>query len=390
MSKEDRRHSDRRAGALRVVHVIDTMGVGGTELTALRLAGALDRARFSLSTVCLTGPGPLTDKYTELGIRLQYLHIKSLYGIGTLASVGALATRLHRTGVDLVHAHDMYSNVLITLAGRLAGVPVITSQRWAWGYPAARYRVLNRWAHRHSNVVLANSEAAVREVRDATGLPSTRVVMLPNFVTDDLLAGDAGQRRLDARSLMRIPPDAVVVGCVGRLHPIKDHGTLLRAMKVVVERVPAARLVIVGDGPSEPMLRELITNLSLDSNVVMLGHREDAAALAAAFDVVALSSRSESFPNALMEAMAQCVPVVATRVGGVPELVRAGQDGLLVPAGDPAQLGQALAVLLTNDEGRLSMGRSARERIEELHSSRVVMRRLETLYETLSGGGAVR
>ncbi len=175
-----------------------------------------------------------------------------------------------------------------------------------------------------------------------------------------------------------------MIGTVGNFTAKKDHATLLRALAQVDEKIPSVRLVLVGSGPLEAELRRLVTSLGLDATVVFAGSRGDVPELLPAFDVFALSSRFEGLPIALLEAMATGLPCVATTVGGIPEVVTDGHDGLLVEPADPVRLAVALSSLLGDPDRREELGGNAARRAGDFEVSGAV-RQIERVYDEALG-----
>jgi glycosyltransferase involved in cell wall biosynthesis len=167
------------------------------------------------------------------------------------------------------------------------------------------------------------------------------------------------ETRARARTALGVREDAVVIGNVGNFTPKKDHRTLLEAMALATSKNHEIQLVLVGSGPHEGAVRDDVRSLELNDRVLFAGSRDDVAALLPAFDVFALSSRYEGLPIALLEAMATGVPCVATSVGGVPEVVDNGNEGLLVPAGDSSAMADALLTLVRAPHQRTAMGARA-------------------------------
>ena len=179
----------------------------------------------------------------------------------------------------------------------------------------------------------------------------------------------------------RPEPGRPTAVCIASLRPKKGHAHLLEAFRQVVARVPAARLLIVGEGPLRDELRRLAARLGLDGTAVFTGYRPDVADLLRAADLFVLASREEGMPNALLEAMSAGLPSVVTNVGGVPEVVEEGRTGYLVPPADPAAMAQRLATLLEDPQLRSRMGVEARLRFE----ASFTLQRMVAAYESLYG-----
>jgi glycosyltransferase involved in cell wall biosynthesis len=367
-----------------VVFVLDTMRVGGTELNAVRTAERLDRKRFDLRIVCLDDQGPLAERYRSMGIPVVTMPLKSLYGRSMFTSGRRFARYLDDERVQIVHAHDMYTNIFATPWALLARTPVIiTSRRWWHSLPNRKLQLGNRAAFRMADAVLANSPQVARSVAEREGVPVDRIWHVTNFVDDEAFAPLTDEQRASTRVRWGIPDGALVIGCVARLVPVKDHGTLLAAFALVRQTCPAAHLVLIGDGESRVELEALAARLEMSGAVSFVGEMRDGANYHRMFDVSVLCSLSEGFPNSLVEAMAAGVPIVATGVGGILDAVNDGENGLLVPVQSAGELAGALSTLMRNSELRVSMGAAGSARARERYRAATAVRSLETMYERL-------
>jgi glycosyltransferase involved in cell wall biosynthesis len=367
---------------IHVVFSIDTMGVGGTEMNAVRTAEQLDSSRYRLTVVTLRGEGPLSERYRAVGIPIVRFPIHNLYGVATIKQSVRLARFLRDERVGIVHCHDQYSNVFTTLSARLANVPVvIASKRWL--HSTLTYRIANGIGFRAATRVLANSESVATSLRRDDHLDSKRIVVIPNFVDDRAFRPPADGERERWRAELALDGDALVVGIIASLLPIKDHATLLRAVAQLADRFPKLRVVVVGEGPERERLAQLATALGIGEVVRFAGLRPQVPSFHYLFDVSVLCSVSEGFPNSLIEAMAAGRPIVATDVGGVRDAVRDGENGLLVPARDPAALASALGRLLADRDQRVTFGSAGERRARHEFHARVVVGALERLYDQL-------
>jgi L-malate glycosyltransferase len=358
------------------------MNIGGTEMNAIRTAERLDRDRFRLTVVTLRGDGPLTDRYAKLGIPVVRFPIYNLYGLETVRQATRLARFLREQGVSVVHCHDQYSNVFSALSARLAGVPVvIASKRWL--HSPLRYRITNGVGFRAATRVLANSDAVASSLRSADFLSARRIVVIPNFV-DEQAFNSPSPSQLDTwRRELELDPDTLVVGIVASLLPIKDHASLLTAVGTLAPRWPKVRLVVVGQGPERSALEALASQLGIGSVVRFAGLRPQTPSFHFLFDISVLCSVSEGFPNSLVEAMAAGRPIVATDVGGVRDAVLDGETGLLVHAGAPGELANAIETLLADPARRERMGATGSRVARERFHAGVVLATLQDLYDQL-------
>jgi glycosyltransferase involved in cell wall biosynthesis len=365
-----------------VAFCIDHLGPGGTEFNAVRTAERLDRDRFDLTVVTMRPTGILAPRYAAAGIPVAAFPVPSLVGLPALRQAARLARFLADGRFDVVHAHDRYTNVFVTLAARWAGTPVvIASKRW-WHSPRA-HQLANAFAYRFAHAVLANTDAVAASLRSVERVRPERVVVVPNFVDDAAFAPLPAAERTRLLREIGVPDGALVVGIVARLRPVKDHGSLLRAAALLRARWPALRVVLVGEGSIQPYLEAQARALAVSDIVHFAGHRDHDPNPHNLFDVSVLCSLHEGFPNTIVEAMAAARPVVATNVGGAPDAVEDGETGLLVPPRDPARLAEAIDALLGDPARRARMGAAGQRRARERYHASTVIPRLEALYEDL-------
>ena len=367
-----------------VVFAIDQMRVGGTELNAVRTAELLDRTRFDLRVVCFDGDGPLVKRYQALEVPVVPLRLTSLYGSTMISSGRQFAHYLRAERIQIVHSHDMYSNVFAMPWARFARTPVtIASRRWWHSLPNRKLQFGNRVAFHMADAVLANSQQVARSVHEQESVAESRIWVVSNFVDDDAFAPlDPALRRIK-RVEWGLSPDALVIGCVARLVPVKDHPTLINAFALLRSSHPAVHLVLIGDGESRAMLETLAMRLGVQDAVYFAGEIRGRENLHRLFDVSVLCSLSEGFPNTVVEAMAAGVPVVATAVGGIMDAVTDGENGRLVPPQQPETLALALGEVVGDAELRRRMGAAGRQRAGERHRARATVSALEHMYDAL-------
>ena len=250
-------------------------------------------------------------------------------------------------------------------------------------------RFLQRRAWLSADRVLSVSSRLAERMAAEMKLSVERITTIRNGV--DLSRFNPGHRAA-ARAALDLPAEALVLGSVGRLVPVKDHATLLEAVALLKRDRVDATLVLSGDGPLRDALLARAAALGIQNQVRLLGHRKDVEVVLAALDVFVLSSVSEGLSNTILEAMATGLPVVATRVGGADELVRDGETGLLVAPGSPREMAAALGRFVTDRAARRTMGAAGRDRVEAEFALSTMVQRYEALYvdlAALKSGGAV-
>lgn len=367
---------------LRIAYCLDSFDSGGTELNAVRTAERLDRRQFEVHFACLSRRGALLQRVEAAGLTVTEFGIPSLASLAALGSARRLVRWLKDTQIDILHAHDIYSNIFAVPCARVAGVPAIASRRWWTETNRPEHVWLNRQAYRLARVVLANSPAVAQLVVDE-GVDRDRVLTIPNFVDEAAFEPPPRDFVSSARRDLGIGTDDPVLGVVANLHPIKDHRTLFNAVALMSRDLPDLRVVLVGDGSERQPLQDLAAALGIADRVIMAGRRPHAPSSHWMFNVSALTSRGEGFPNSVVEAMAAGRPIVATRVGGIPDAIDHEVSGLLVPSGDPGQLASALLRLFREQGLASRLAAKAQQICRERFGDSVVLPRLATAYESL-------
>ncbi len=372
----------RTRNPLRAVFVIDTLTPGaGTENQLALLLDRFDPARIRPSLVFLREPPPDAPR---TGAPATVLGVRRLAAPGGMAAVLRLRRLLRRERAGVVVTFFRDANLVGTAAARLAGVPVVSTRRnlgyWQTPGEIRLLRILNRGAA----LIAVNAEAVRTHTLRSEGVSSGRVRVVPNAVDLERFRPVSAAERAARRERLGLPGDGVLLGCVANLRPVKGHDVLLRAF-AAMDTGPA-RLALAGTGELEGALRRRSGELGVADRVHFLGSRGDVPALLSAFDLVVSASLSEGLSNAILEAMAAGLPVVATAVGGNPELVVPGETGELVPAEDPPALARALAGLVADREGRERRGREGRARAEARHAPATVIAAWSALLEEAARG----
>ncbi len=368
----------------RVVFFLDSLGMGGTEMNAVRVAERLDPERIALSVACFRGDGDLRPRLDAAGIPVHVFPLQGLLSLSMVRAGRAFLRHLRDEHVDVVHAHDRYANMFAIPWARLAGTPALVASK-RWGNISRGHGTGNRFAYRLAHRVLANSERVGQSLTTEDGVPPDRVVVIPNFVDDAAFDVPSAQWTREQRRALDVPDDALVIGIVANLREIKDHRTLFEAIARIAPRFPTLVLVLVGSGPYRPALEARVAALDLGHIVRFAGARPNLPNLHRVFDVSVLCSWSEGFPNSIVEAMAAERPVVATSVGGIPDAVEHEHTGVLVPARDVAALAAALERLLASPSLRAEMGRRGLERASLRFTAAVVLPSVTDFYAQLTG-----
>ncbi len=361
---------------------------GGAERVAMEIATRLDQTRFE-SVFCASRywDGLRRDSVQEAERRMDEAGVR-YFGLGRRSSTDLhhwlhLRGLLRRERVDVLHAHMFGSNVWGTVIGRLARVPVIVAHEHTWSFEG---RPLRRFVDREvigrgSTAFIAVSRDDQRKMVEIERVDADKILHVPNGI-----AAPPPPTGADVRAELGIPAGAPVIGTVSVLRPQKALEVFIEASAELLRQNPDLRVLLAGDGPLRGELTELVNGLGVQDRLLMLGYRSDAADVMATLDVAVSSSAFEGSPLAVMEYMESARPIVATRVGGVPDLIEDGVHGLLVEPGDAGALAAAIGRMLADPEAARRMGEAARERRRHEFTVELMVRRFEALYERLIAG----
>ncbi|MFQ5873747.1 MAG: glycosyltransferase family 4 protein, partial [Dehalococcoidia bacterium] len=306
-----------------------------------------------------------------------------------LRGVLHLADKLKREGFSLLHTHDYKTDILGLLAARLAGVPcVATVHGYVFVSRRVRiYKMLDLLALRFFSRIITVSEDLRRELL-AAGLPEEKVVTVHNVVDSTAFASQGAQRGLCVRQQLGIGRDQPLITVVARLIPGKGHRYFLEAATQVLRARSETCFLVVGEGPQRDELEKLTVALGIRHAVSFLGFRKDVATLMRASDLIVLPSLEEGLPIVLLEALALARPVVATAVGGVPEVVRHQKTGLLVPPKDRRRLAEAMLYLLSDPEEAQKLAERGKQFVSQQFNVETTAHKIAEVYrEVLSSTG---
>jgi glycosyltransferase involved in cell wall biosynthesis len=312
---------------VRVLHVIETPDPGGAESVLVSIAAGIRPEHESLGLALCEGW--TTAQLRERGIATTVMPLRRAFDLSWPLRFSRF---LRQQRIDVVHGHEFSANCYGALGARLAGVPMVCTTHGKNYWPLRYYRrAAYRWVVRNTSAFVAVSED-LRQFAVATlGIDASRIAMIPNGIDSRKFRPDSAQRAR-TREVLGIAPDALLVLSVGELSLVKGHSVLVAAMRDVVRRHANA--------------------VGISANMRLLGYRRDIAELLNAADLLVMPSLSEGMPLAILEAMSAGVPVIATRVGGIPELITEGASGWLVAVGDAAQLAIAMTAALSSSDMR--------------------------------------
>src|SRR3954466_7020618 len=359
--------------------IVTSFEPGGTERQMSELIRRLDPQQFRVHVGCFRKMGAWLPRVEAVAAEVAEFPLRSFKSPASLGTLRDFAAWLRARDIAVVQACDLYANIFALPGAALAQVPVRIGARRELAPPdkTRAHLTAQRLAYRAAHRVVANSSAGADRPRQE-GVPDAKIVVIPNGI--DISHFRAPQPRKQRR----------IIATVANLRQEKGHDVLLHAAALIRRQVPDVRFRIIGDGPLRDSLQQLASRLGLLDVVEFLGHREDVAALLATSDLYAFPSRTEAFPNGLIEGMAAGLPVVASAVGGMLELVDDRRNGRLVPPGDHQALAAVLLDFIEDPSTADELAAAARRTIEARYSfTRMVSAFTDLYISELSARGCL-
>ncbi len=355
---------------------------GGTQRHLLEVLKLIDRTRFTPLVISAKGRGPLGAAIREVDVDLVELDLgPTMLSRDLVRCVRAATAALRTHRVNVIQYFEWRGGLIALLAARAVGGCRVVAARRSVPKERGAQRVLAELVMRAADRIVVNAE-----LLRPRGRAGERTDVIPSGVDTDRFAPPID--RIAAKRALGISDVRSLIGTVGRLEPRKGTGTLIAALASLRRHGRDAGLVVVGDGPLRQQLADAAERLGVASHVRLLGDRSDVREVLAALDVFVLPSRTEGMSNALLEAMATALPVVATAVGGTPEVVSDGVSGLLVAADDADAMANAIGRVLDDPAWAATLGAAARQTAEERFGARSMVRRLEAVYAAVANSGS--
>lgn len=367
--------------AATILHLVNILGIGGAEGQFVERVRTTDPRRYRSLVAALETRGRHLPELQALGLEpAEFPLAASLAHPATVATIARLARWMKGNEVRLVHSQDFYTNLLAVVAAKLAGVKVIVSRLDLAHWHGPRRRLALAWATRIADRVQVNAEAVARQLRSEERLDPSRIELVRNGI--DLARFDERRRRpLDAP--LPVPDGADVVAVIANLHPIKGQEDVVRAVATLATRHPGLHLILVGEGERRAPIERTAASLGVSDRVHLLGHRADVPAILARCRMLVSSSYAEGLSNSVIEGMASGLPVIATSVGGNPELIDGKSRGILVPPRSPSRIADSIEGLLRDGDRARSLGRRARSFVEDNLEIGIMARSFDRLYESV-------
>jgi len=362
---------------IRVAQVIYGLKTGGAEKIVFSLAARIPRERFETVVITFTPGGSLEGRMIEAGVRIVRVPKLGRYDLSVLPR---LAMALRREGIEIAHTHLFSADLWGRTAAAMARTPLVVSSLHSvdrWMSPAQIK--LEGWTARFARRLIAVSESVKRFYVSGVGIPARKISVVYNGVDVSRLPASVGREK--KRRELGVSARGLLVGTAARLEQEKDLFTWLRAARIAAEKAPGLEFVIAGDGSLREALKDYSRGMGMEKRVRFLGERLDAEKIIAVCDLVMFSSKFEGVSLAMLESMVCGKAVIASRVEGIEEVIRDGQDGVLVPPGDERGFAAALLELAGDENRRRRIGEAARKTVAERFSLERMLEGIVRIYD---------
>jgi len=369
----------------RIIHITNDMEIGGVQGKIVSLLKNLKPNDMQFYVATVAASGPLSVQLRNLGIQTRYfpcigraLFIRWI----NLYQVWRLSQWIKELEIDIVRTHLFLGGFIGRIAALLVRAPIIIHTEHNTYIWKRFYHIwIDRFLARFTKIIVAVSREVMRFTVEQERIDKEKFVVIYNGI--DLRDFNI-QKEDSLRGEFKIPRDSVLVGSIGRLVSQKGFEYLINAARDVSKVVPNAYFLIIGDGPLRHRLQEIAESFGISRNVIFTGYRRDISRILGSLDIFVLSSLIEGFPNALMEAMACARPVIATMVGGVPELISQDENGLLVYPSDSQALCVAIISLIKDGDKARMLGEAAKRLITEKFGIDNMAKETERLYRKVT------
>jgi len=366
---------------IKVIHLVEDLKVGGQEKVIATIATGLDPEKFDVEIWCLARGGAVADWLRQSGISVRVLNLSTYH---RPLNIARLAWRLRRSRADIVHTHGYFAGTFGRLAAIIGCIRRVVAHVHTSDFSLSRRHILiEKFLACFTRHIICVSRSVQDFVKNIESIPAEKTCVIYNGVVG--LFRENGEPM--SRSTLGIADEDCVAVSVGSLVENKGHRVLIDAMRILVPLHPRLKLLIAGDGPLRTELEEYVRRSQLSAHIRLMGSVKGIRCVLRLADIFILPSRyREGSSLALLEAMQHGLPVIASRVGGVPEAVEHNRSGILVPSGDSGALGDAIARLSADTKLRCAMGAEGRKRYEERFRGEQMVSQIESLYHQMTTG----
>src|SRR3990167_2687246 len=370
---------------MKILHVIPSLGIGGTEKVLLQLCRALESKSLQQYVVALKVGGATEESLKGIHIPVRVLNSSNSFWSGILdfpRLYSDLKEIIAEVSPEIVHTWLSRANILGRFSAKKCKVPYVISSLRVMEEEKSYHLWAERFTQKWCDRVTVNSPSLEKFALEKIGIPKEKVIVILNGI--DCSAQRIDQSIVDSFRKEWIKENEVVIGAMGRLHIQKGIDVFLKAAKIVAEKIPNAKFLIAGDGPEKESLMQLSHSLGIESKVQFCGWVKESASFLSLLQIFVLTSRWEGMPNVILEAMALKKPIVATKVGGTLDLIEHEKEGLLVKSNDPESCAQAILRALQDRFLVEKLSQSAYQKVQQKFSLEKMIESYRSLYETFA------
>lgn len=364
---------------INVIHLVEELTIGGLEKTLTAIVLNLNKEKYNVSVWCLREGGFFADKLVKEGIDVKILHISTSRNP---LSIYKLYRLLKSRKFDIIHTHAYSAGTIGRVSAFLAGIPIIISHNHSiYDYYHKYYHFVEWFLSLITDRVICISEAVNRFANETQRINARKLITIHNGIDDVCTVTE--KRCSDLKKELCIPINHSVIGTIAHLEEHKGVKYFLESASLLLATRKDISFLLVGEGALKGELKKRCVDLKIEKNVIFAGERSDISEILFSIDIFVLPSLREGLPLAILEAMACGKPVIATNVGGIPEIVKNGVNGILVSPRDPEALYRAMGKLLNNREMREEMGRNGKKMCSESFNFKTMLEKIENLYDFL-------
>lgn len=364
-------------GKIKVLQIFEDLEIGGLERIIVTLVEELDQERYDPEVWCIAKGGDIAEELIRKGKVVRILGIKSYYNP---INILRFAYELKKASPRIIHSHGYFSNTISRIAAILAGVPikfVHLHNVYSSAY-SRRNLAIERFLSLFTDKIICCSDAVRRFAIDYEKINPHKLLTIYNAINLERFTYPANFQEM--RERLGLLAGEKLIGTIGSLRAVKGHRYFLEAARLLTGKFPHLKFAIVGGGSLETELKMLARNLGLEEKVIFTGSQRDVSGLLKAMDIFVLASLREGMPLSVIEAQACGLPIVATKIGGVPEVVKDGVSGILVAPKSPEAISKAVISLLKDSQKAKEMGRAGQRICRERFSSKIMIAKIERLY----------
>lgn len=370
-----------------ILYIIDNLEFGGGETVFSQLINRLRKDKYNITVACLP-TGTFIEMIEGSGVQIKSVDMRNRFNIKVIMQ---LANLMKRGKISIVHSLGARADFFARMAAKLAGGPVVVSTviMPVEGFDVSPlrkkvYSILSRFSERYVDLFIVDSEATKKILINRHRIPTDKVVRIYNGIELKAYQPDnRGEFINKIRKEYGIDEGVFLIGAVGRMVWQKGFEHLIEAIPEVSKEYPEARFLLVGEGSLKNELKVKSKRLKIEDKVVFTGFRKDLKEVLSTIDLLIIPSLRESFPIITLDAMAMAKPIIATRIDGIIEQITDGENGILIPPGDPSSLAKAIMIAINNKEHYRNLGLMARKRVGESFSLEKMVIETEKVYQSL-------